>query len=218
MAFTYPYPHPAVTVDALVLTYMDHCIKLLLIKRADAPFRDCWAFPGGFVEENETVEEAVDRELEEETGLKNLKLKQFYTASALGRDPRGWTISVVFYALISAGDVKISAGSDARDAAWHDISNLPTLAFDHQEIFQKARDMLDSIAFLSIIGYEWFPEPFRQEELLNCYSQLINTEEKSKLIVDRLIRYKVLETFEKKFLLRFNHSMLKRVVREGYFQ
>ena len=122
MNYKYPYPRPALTVDAAVFTYTGNQVKVLLVKRADTPFKDHFAFPGGFVDENEKVEDAVRRELQEETGLTGIRLHQFYTASAPGRDPRGWTVSVIFYGFIPYRKAEVKAGSDAQDALWFGIT------------------------------------------------------------------------------------------------
>ncbi len=135
MSFTYKYPRPALTVDAIVLK-KTHVVQVLLIQRANEPFKEMWAFPGGFVDMDETVEEAVVRELEEETSLSGIELKQFHTFSAVDRDPRHRTVSVVFYGFANE-KAKPIAGDDAKNAQWFDLDNLPKLAFDHQEILEK---------------------------------------------------------------------------------
>ena len=135
MPFTYKYPRPALTVDAIVFK-KTHVVQVLLIQRANEPFKEMWAFPGGFVDMDETVEEAVVRELEEETALNGISLKQFQTVSAIDRDPRHRTVSVVFVGFANE-KAKPIAGDDAKNAQWFDLDNLPKLAFDHQEILEK---------------------------------------------------------------------------------
>ena len=136
MPFTYEYPRAALTVDALVFS-MD--IKhILLVQRSMPPFKDQWALPGGFVGMDETLEEAVSRELEEETGLRRVELNQFHAFSAIDRDPRHRTISVVFYALIDHTLTQVHGGDDASDARWFNMNDLPVLAFDHDEIIALA--------------------------------------------------------------------------------
>lgn len=137
MSFCYKYPRPAVTVDAVVFALIP-TTQVLLIQRKNPPFQDCWAFPGGFVDENETVEEAVYRELEEETGLQVKSLEQFKTFSAVGRDPRGRTISVAFVAKLAVEPLPLVAQDDAVAAQWFPIDKLPNLAFDHNAILKEA--------------------------------------------------------------------------------
>lgn len=142
-SFIYEYARPALTVDALVFKKISGSFSLLLIKRKYEPFKDCWAFPGGFVEENEKVEIAVIRELKEETGLVINEMDQIYTASAPGRDPRGWTVSVIFMGIISSENVDVKAGDDAAEAQWYPIDKLPKLAFDHREIAERAIGLIN---------------------------------------------------------------------------
>lgn len=131
--YTYKYPRPALTVDAIVFTRYLRKTFVLLIERGEEPFKGKWALPGGFVELDELLEKACIRELEEETGLEVSEMKQFKTYDEIERDPRHRTISVVYIAeLPSKKEVK--GGDDAKRAAWHPVSELPELAFDHQKI------------------------------------------------------------------------------------
>lgn len=136
MSYTYPYPRPALTVDAVIFQRTDNELKVLLIERKNNPFQGCWAFPGGFVDMEETVEEAAVRELEEETGLTAIDLTQFKVYSDVNRDPRGRVVSVVFYGVVNH-DVILKANDDAKDAQWFSVENLPTLAFDHDKILKE---------------------------------------------------------------------------------
>jgi len=136
MNFIYKYARPAVTVDMLVFRF-ENPIQILLIKRKNEPFKNTWAFPGGFVDENEPLEKAAKRELSEETGLKNVDLKQLKTFGDPGRDPRGHTVSIAFWGLLKENEM-LKAGDDASETAWFKINNLPSLAFDHQEMLEFA--------------------------------------------------------------------------------
>lgn len=133
MAYTYDYPMPAVTVDIIVLKKSG---QLLLIKRKNDPFKDKWAFPGGYVEKDEPLICAAMRELKEETGIDNSNLIQFEAVGDPGRDPRGWTITVVYYLTVDE-DVVGKAGDDAADVRWFSVNELPEAAFDHKEIFER---------------------------------------------------------------------------------
>ncbi len=136
MNFTYKYPRPSVTVDIIIFK-LNNPVQVLLIERKHPPFQNTWAFPGGFVDENEPLEKAAIRELTEETGLKNINLKQLHAFGDPGRDPRGHTVSIVFWGVLKE-EVILLAGDDASKAEWFNIKSLPELAFDHQEILDFA--------------------------------------------------------------------------------
>ena len=138
MNFCYPYPRPAVTVDAVVFREMERQWQILLIQRKNEPFLGMWALPGGFVDMDETLEESAARELSEETGLSGIHLKQLHTFSAVDRDPRHRTITTVFMGILQDHSKSPMAGDDASAAAWFLISQLPTLAFDHKEVIEMA--------------------------------------------------------------------------------
>ena len=138
MPYTYNYPRPAVTIDCLLFCKSKNQTSLLLIQRKQPPFKEKWAFPGGFVEIDENLEDAAYRELKEETGITNTTLYQFKTYGDVDRDPRGRTISVVYYGFVNPEDKTAQAGSDAKAAKWFPIDNLPELAFDHNKIIHEA--------------------------------------------------------------------------------
>ena len=140
--FTYDYPRPALTVDLVVLT-REVRPRVLLVRRKSPPFAGKWALPGGFVDENETLEAAARRELEEETGVSVAELNQMYTFGDPGRDPRGWTVSVAYLARVKSGDVRPRAADDAAGVGWFSLGRLPPLAFDHSLIVEKAREWME---------------------------------------------------------------------------
>ncbi len=137
--YTHSWPRPMVTVDAAVFAYFDDRPKILLINRANEPFKGKWALPGGFVEMDENLKDAAVRELAEETNLTNVPLKQLHTFGSPGRDPRGRLITIVYTGIAENNPDKIKAGDDAAKAEWFDIKNIPTdLAFDHNKVIKLA--------------------------------------------------------------------------------
>lgn len=136
MTYIYKYPRPAVTADCVVITN-EQQPKVLLIQRGNEPFKGCWAFPGGFMDMDETTEHCAVRELKEETGLAVSDLHQIGTYSKIDRDPRGRTISVAYLVIIDS-PVEVTGQDDATKAEWFPITNLPHLAFDHFDIMQDA--------------------------------------------------------------------------------
>lgn len=136
MTYTYKYPRPAVTADVVAITKEEEP-KVLLIQRGNEPYKGCWAFPGGFMEMDETTEECAIRELEEETGLKLDSMVQVGAYSKVDRDPRGRTITIAYLAIVD-GPLSVIAQDDAAKAEWFSINALPALAFDHDEIMTDA--------------------------------------------------------------------------------
>ena len=137
MSYTYKYPRPSVTVDIVVLCQVNNDWNILLIKRGREPFIDMWALPGGFVDIDEDLITAAHRELKEETDLSVKVLNQFATYGKVGRDPRGRTISVIYYGMIDEEENSVMAGDDAKKAEWFSIKELPGLAFDHNIIITE---------------------------------------------------------------------------------
>ena len=144
MMYSYKYPRPAVTSDCVVIT-KEKVPKVLLIQRGSEPFKGAWAFPGGFMEIDETTEQCAIRELEEETGLVVTDIHQIGAYSKVNRDPRGRTITVAYLSIIDA-PAEVRGQDDAAKAQWFPLSELPTLAFDHTDIME------DAIALLPQVG------------------------------------------------------------------
>ena len=143
MPYTYEYPRPAVTADCVVIT-KEKEPKVLLIQRGHEPFKGCWAFPGGFMNMDETTEQCAVRELEEETGLKVADIQQIGAYSKVDRDPRGRTVTVAYLAIIEKPEA-VKGLDDAAKAQWFPISDLPKLAFDHEEIMRDAKRLFLSL-------------------------------------------------------------------------
>ena len=177
MTYQYEYPHPAVTVDCVVfgLDLADENLKVLLIQRDIAPFQGQWALPGGHVHQDEQLQAAALRELQEETGMTEIYLEQLYTYGQPGRDPRGWVISVAYYALVKMTNWQLQAATDARDVAWFSIHDLPDLAFDHNKIFEAAYNRLQGKISYQPVGFELLPEKFTLTQLQKLYEIILDT-------------------------------------------
>jgi 8-oxo-dGTP diphosphatase len=161
-----------VTVDVVIFTIQDLRLKVLLIRRGIAPFRDCMAIPGGFVLEDESPDAAALRELREETGVEGVYLEQLYTFGDPARDPRGRVVTVAYYALIPAGHA-IQAGSDASAAEWRNADELPKLAFDHRQIVEYAVERLRNKLEYTTVGFKLLPKLFTLSELQAVYESIL---------------------------------------------
>ena len=172
--YRYDYPRPALTVDVVIFGIQDECLQVLLIKRGEPPFKGSWALPGGFVNMDESLEEAAVRELAEETGVQSAYLEQLYTYGNPGRDPRGRTITVAYFALIPSDHTfQTQAGSDAEGAGWFPQPKLPELAFDHAEIIAYGLRRLRYKLEYSAVAFELVPEEFTLGELQRTYEIIL---------------------------------------------
>ena len=147
MTYTYEYPRPAVTADIVVLKKNAEGYSVLLIERKHAPFAGSWALPGGFLNMDETLEEAALRELQEETGITGIALQQFHTFSKVNRDPRHRTITTVFIGFANENTPVPQAGDDAAKAQWFNLESLPPLAFDHGLVIDMLKSKPGIISF-----------------------------------------------------------------------
>lgn len=138
--FAYDYPRAAVTADSVLFAQKDGQTYVLLIQRGNEPYKDCWAFPGGFLNMDETVARCAERELEEETGIVLTGMQLVGIYSDVARDPRGRVITAAYTAMTTMPDAK--AADDAAAARWWPVNELPELAFDHEMILRDARKLL----------------------------------------------------------------------------
>jgi 8-oxo-dGTP diphosphatase len=161
-----------VTVDIVIFTIQSSTLKVLLVKRRIPPFAGQFAIPGGFIHEDENLEQAALRELKEETGVADLYLEQLYSFGDVDRDPRGRVITVAYFALISA-DRQLKAGSDAAEAKWWAMDDLPPLAFDHAKILNYALERLRNKLEYTTVGFQLLPEKFTLTELQEVYEAIL---------------------------------------------
>jgi len=171
--YSYPYPHPAVTTDSVVFTIRGETLNVLLIERGCEPGIGQLAFPGGFVDIDEHIDDCARRELAEETGLTGVELEQFYAFGAPQRDPRERIITVAYLALINSDGVQLTAGDDAARADWYPARDLPALAADHDAIAERALLHLAERLEMSDIALGLLPDEFRIEDLQRIYEIIL---------------------------------------------
>jgi 8-oxo-dGTP diphosphatase len=175
------YERPSVTVDVVIFTLLEQELHVLLVKRKRWPFEGHWAIPGGFINMDESLEQAARRELEEETGVRDIYLEQLYTFGAPRRDPRTRVISVAYFAIIRADDQKLRVSEESVDVRWYPVQRLPgQLAFDHDHILANALDRLRSKLEYTTLAFQLLPEVFSILELKHIYEQILGEDELDK--------------------------------------
>jgi 8-oxo-dGTP diphosphatase len=225
VAFTYEYARAALTVDCVVFGLDDGELKVLLVQRGIEPHRGRWALPGGFVRVDETLEEAARRELREETGVERLFLEQLYTFGALDRDPRERVVSVAYYGLVKLGDHRVRAATDAASAAWFAASDLPRLAFDHDEIARVALARLKRKVRQQPIGFELLPGKFTLSQLQQMYETILERPLDKRNFRKKLMTLELLEELDEveqdvahraARLYRFDERRYRALTKKGF--
>ena len=192
--YCYKYPHPAVTTDCVIFGFDGSELQVLLIERGIEPFKGKWAFPGGFLNMDETAGEGAMRELKEETGLENAYIEQFNTYSEPGRDPRERVITIAHYALVRIQEVK--GGDDAAKAQWFPIDKVPQLAFDHDKILRDAMRKLRERIHFEPIGFELLPEKFTMRELQILYESILGVKFDRRNFAKKMMHYELLNQLD----------------------
>ncbi|MCO8125332.1 NUDIX hydrolase [Stieleria sp. TO1_6] len=224
MTFEYSHARPALTVDCVVFGLDQRKLQVLLIQRDLPPFRGDWALPGGFVQIDETLESAARRELREETGLEQVYLEQLSTYGAVDRDPRERVVTVAWYALVRMSDHRVMAATDARDAAWYGIDDLPSLAFDHDLILQAAQKRLQNKVQYQPIGFELLPKKFSLSQLQFLYETILDRELDKRNFRKKILSLGVLQELDEyetnvahraARLYRFDRRQYQRMLKQG---
>jgi len=216
MSHTYEYPRPALTVDCVVFGFDGAGLKVVLIRRGLEPFKDAWALPGGFVQMEENLEDAARRELREETSLKNVFLEQLQTFGTVGRDPRGRVVSVAYVALVRPDKHPAKGDTDASEAAWFPLSELPPLAFDHDEILRVARERLRGKLRWQPLGFELLPEKFTLGQLQALYEAVLGTSLDKRNFRKKLLPYDFIVPLEQFTSGQHRPARLHRFDRHRY--
>jgi 8-oxo-dGTP diphosphatase len=187
------YERPSVTVDMVIFSVVEGQLKVLLIRRKNWPFEGMWAIPGGFVDMDEPLEDAAARELYEETEVEGVYLEQFYTFGQPDRDPRTRVISVAYLALVDAGRLQPKAADDAADVGWFSAHDPPPLAFDHDDILQRALQQLRHKLESTALGSLFMPEEFTLRELRRAYECILNEKLDGRRFRRRILAADILE-------------------------
>lgn len=221
--FYYKYPHPAVTTDNVIFGFDGSKLKVLLIERGIEPYRGKWAFPGGFLNMDESAEEGALRELREETGLMPSYIEQFHCYSDPGRDPRERVITIAYYALVRIDEVR--GGDDAAMARWFAIDDVPQLAFDHDRILREALARLRERIHFHPIGFELMPEKFTIKQLQTLYEAILGVHFDRRNFTKKMLHFDILTQLDETvwptkkreaFLFRFNKEKYDELKQKGF--
>lgn len=188
------------SIDCVIFGFEDGVLKVLLIERNDPPFQNWWALPGYFVEKDEGIQEAAERILYNFTGLRDIFLEQFYTFGDVNRHPLGRVITVAYYAMIRiSGKETLHPNTPyVKSASWHPVNEIPKLAFDHQEIFEKSLQKIRRKVSYQPIAFELLPEKFTLTQLQNVYQSILNRKLDKRNFRKKMLNYGILKELDEK--------------------
>ena len=194
-----------ITVDTVILTIKNGNLKVLLVKRDNEPFKGKWAIPGGYVRMSEDLDAAAMRVLKEKTNVDNIYLEQLYTFGDPLRHPVSRVITCAYFALIRAEDVNVVT---TDNVSWHDVNDLPALAFDHKEIIQYSLKRTRERLEMCPVAYQLLNEKFTLTEMQKAYELIMG-----KTLDKWNFRKKVIQTEGLRELEEFSKSTSKRPAR-----
>lgn len=192
------FDRPSTSVDTVIFTVFDQQLQVLLVKRANYPFKNQWALVGGFIdlENDETLEDTAKRKLEEKTGVKTPYLEQCFTIGNKERDPRGWSVTTVYFALLPHQNIKLAMGKGANEIKWSSIINNQVkelLAFDHSKILRQAIERLrNKVLYTSLPSY-LMAEKFTLGDLQKVYEIILDRTLETKSFRRRIAKADILE-------------------------
>lgn len=215
-----------VAVDAIVFGYQNNQLYVLLIEQKFGTQESYWALPGGLVQNNESLQEAVKRELKEETNISVNYFEQLYTfGDDIYRDSRNRVISVAYFALVDASKLTIKANTDAENTQWFEISQVPPLAFDHSIILKKALERLKAKLTYAPVGFDLLPKEFMFSDLENLYATILEKEIDRRNFRKKILSFEIIEETERfspvktgrpAKLFRFNKKKYNALLEEGF--
>lgn len=215
-----------VAVDAVVFGYESKKnLSVLLIKRGVEPYKNSWALPGGLVMDDESLEQAVTRELKEETGVKIDYLEQLYSFGQPGRDPRNRVVSISYFGMVRPNQFTIQADTDADEVQWFPIDKLPELAFDHKSILNMAKERLKAKLQYQPIGFGLLSKEFPFSDLEHLYTTILENQIDRRNFRKKILSFDILEETDKisqqgsgrpAKLFKFNKKKYDQLEKEGF--
>lgn len=215
-----------VAVDAIVFGYQNNQLYVLLIEQKFGTQESYWALPGGLVQNNESLQEAVKRELKEETNISVNYFEQLYTfGDDIHRDSRNRVISVAYFALVDASKLTIKANTDAENTQWFEINQVPPLAFDHSIILKKALERLKAKLTYAPVGFDLLPKEFMFSDLENLYATILEKEIDRRNFRKKILSFEIIEETDRfspvktgrpAKLFRFNKKKYNALLEEGF--
>ena len=221
------YPRHFLAVDCIIFGYdiLEKELKLLLIKRSFEPAKGKWSLSGGFVQDNESLDDAACRILENLTGLTDVYMQQLYTFGEIGRDPGARVISTSYYALIKIHEIDQDI-QQKNGAHWRPISNLPELIFDHRKMVDNALCELLGHVKVQPVGFELLPEKFTLVQLQDLYEAIYQKKIDKRNFRKKILSMNLLEKQDDKeketskkgaFYYRFNEEKYRKFTKDGFF-
>lgn len=218
--------HILIAVDAVVFGYSQNQLQILLIKQKFGTQKEKWALPGGFVRDGESLDEAVHRELKEETGVKANYLEQLYTFGEVDRDPRRRVVAVAYLGLVNPKNYTLKADTDALDAQWFNIDEVSELAFDHIEILEAAKERLQRKIYYKPIGFELLNKEFPFSDIEHLYQTISKKKIDRRNFRKKILSYGFIEETNKIHkptsgrpgkLFKFNQKKYRELEQKGFF-
>ncbi|WP_053990245.1 NUDIX domain-containing protein [Mangrovimonas sp. TPBH4] len=215
----------AITIDCVIFGFDKGSLKVLLVEHAEGISKGKWALPGGWIKEEESIDNAAHRLLRELTGLDNIYLEQLKAFGDPDRFPLGRVITIGYYALIKIEDYNITAGFTASDAKWYDVADIPELIYDHNKIINFSLKQLRNRVKQAPIGFNLLPEKFTLLQLMQLYEQILGIEMDKSNFRRKVLRMKLLEALDEKQqdvshraakLYRFDHAIYKKLTEKGF--
>lgn len=220
------YQSIKIAVDAIVFGYQNNRLYVLLIQQKFGTETSYWALPGGLVQNNETLHQAVHRELKEETNVEVNYLEQLFTfGDNIFRDPRNRVVSVAYFALVDSSKLEIIANSDAENAQWFAIAEIPSLAFDHNLMIENAITRLKAKLTYQPVGFDLLPKQFLFSDLENLYCTILEKEIDRRNFRKKMLSFGIIEetklfspikTGRPAKLFQFNNSKYQAFINDGF--